>query len=63
MAGFGVNGTGSTDDIATVKPNTTGAVKPKSLIEINLEARLKFGPPVVWAKENPADLPSPFKKP
>ncbi|CUS13859.1 unnamed protein product [Tuber aestivum] len=62
MAGFGVNGTGSTDDIATVKPSATGAIKPKSLVEINQEARLKYGPPADWAKENPKDRPSPYKK-
>ncbi|RPA99113.1 kinase-like protein [Choiromyces venosus 120613-1] len=62
MAGFGVNGTGSTDDIATIKPNTIGSSKPKSLVEINQEARLKFGPPADWTKENPKDRPSPFKK-
>ncbi|PWW78381.1 kinase-like protein [Tuber magnatum] len=62
VAGFGVNGTGSTDDIATVKPNATGAIKPKSLVEINREARQKYGPPADWAKENPKDRPSPYKK-
>lgn len=61
-AGFGVNGTGSTDDIATVKPNTTGAGKAKSLLEIKQINLEKFGAPANWLKENPENRPSPYKK-
>jgi len=59
--GFGVNGTGSTDDIATVKPNTRGTIQLKSLNEIGRE-RSALPVPVDWTKEDPSDRPSPYKK-
>ena len=63
-AGFGVNGTRSTDDIATVKSSTGGTIKAKSINEIGRERfnRERGFPVVDWAKEDPSDRPSPYKK-